>query len=66
VLRVRVSAVPDKGKANASVVALLARALGVPKSAIRVASGETARMKTVTVIGDGVALVEALKKSTPS
>jgi uncharacterized protein YggU (UPF0235/DUF167 family) len=66
VLRVRVSAVPDKGKANASVVALLARALGVPKSAIRVASGETARMKTVAVIGDSAALVEALEKSTPS
>jgi uncharacterized protein YggU (UPF0235/DUF167 family) len=66
VLRVRVSAVPDKGKANASVVALLARALGVPKSAIRVASGETARLKTVAVIGDGAALVEALEKSTPS
>jgi uncharacterized protein YggU (UPF0235/DUF167 family) len=66
VLRVRVSAVPDKGKANASVVALLARALGVPKSAIRVASGETARIKTVAVIGDGAALVEALEKSTPS
>jgi uncharacterized protein YggU (UPF0235/DUF167 family) len=66
VLRVRVSAVPDKGKANASVVALLARALGVPKSAIRVASGETARLKTVAVIGDSAALVEALEKSTPS
>jgi uncharacterized protein YggU (UPF0235/DUF167 family) len=66
VLRVRVSAVPDRGKANASVVALLAKALGVPKSAIRVASGETARMKTVAVIGDSAALVEALEKSTPS
>jgi uncharacterized protein YggU (UPF0235/DUF167 family) len=66
VLRVRVSAVPDKGKANAAVVALLAKALGVPKSAVSVVSGETARIKTVTVIGDGVALVEALERSTPS
>jgi uncharacterized protein len=57
VLRVRVNAVPDKGKANAAVVALLARALGVPKSAVSVASGETARMKTLAVVGDGAALV---------
>ncbi|QQR37720.1 DUF167 domain-containing protein [Devosia oryziradicis] len=60
VLRVRVSAVPDKGKANAAVVASLARALGVPKSAVSVVSGETARMKTLDVAGDGAALIEKL------
>src|SRR5690606_39697561 len=32
VLRVRVNAVPDKGKANAAVIALLAKTLSVPKS----------------------------------
>jgi uncharacterized protein YggU (UPF0235/DUF167 family) len=70
VLRVRVSAVPDKGKANAAVVALLARALGVPKSAVSVVSGETARLKTIAVAGDGAALaarIDALSQSpTPS
>jgi uncharacterized protein YggU (UPF0235/DUF167 family) len=60
VLRVRVNAVPDKGKANAGVVALLAKALGVPKSAVAVVSGETARLKTLDVAGDGAALVEKL------
>ena len=59
-LRVRVSAVPDKGKANAAVVALLAKALGVPKSAVSVVSGETARMKTLAIVGDGATLVEKL------
>jgi uncharacterized protein len=58
--------VPDKGKANAAVVALLARALGVPKSAVSVVSGETARLKTLDVAGDGAVLVMALEKSTPS
>ncbi|HTO29103.1 MAG TPA: DUF167 family protein, partial [Devosia sp.] len=43
-LRVRVNAVPDKGKANAAVIALLAKALKVPKSAMSVVSGETARL----------------------
>jgi len=61
VLRLRVSAVPDKGKANAAVVVLLAKALGVPKSAISVASGETARLKTIAIAGDGAALAEVIE-----
>lgn len=56
VLRIRVSAVPDKGRANAAVVALLAKALGVAKSSVSVVSGETSRLKTLAVAGDGVAL----------
>ncbi len=51
VLRVRVSAVPDKGRANAAVVALIAKALGVPKSAVDLVSGETARLKTLRIEG---------------
>ena len=54
VLRLRVAAVPDKGRANAAVIALLSRTLEVPKSAVSVISGETARLKTVAVAGDGV------------
>lgn len=61
-LRLRVAAVPDKGKANAAVIALLAKALGVPKSAIAVTSGETARLKTVRIAGDRGALITALAK----
>jgi uncharacterized protein len=49
VLRIRVSAVPDKGKANAAVIALLAKALGLPKSALTLVSGDTARLKTVRI-----------------
>lgn len=52
VLRLRVAAVPDRGKANAAVVALLAKALHVPRSAITLVSGETARLKTVEIAGD--------------
>jgi len=60
VLRLRVRAVPDKGKATAAVIALLARSLGVPKSSISVTSGETARLKTLAVAGDGLELVRRL------
>lgn len=56
VLRLRVAAVPDKGRANAAVLALLAPALGVPKSCLHLVSGETSRLKTVLVAGDTVAL----------
>ena len=64
VLRLRVSAVPDKGKANAAVVALLAKALDVPKSSVSVTSGETARLKTLAIMGDGVALAALLDRLT--
>lgn len=52
VLRIRVSAVLDKGKANAAVIALLAKSLRLPKSSITVTSGETARLKTVRIDAD--------------
>ncbi|WP_342018451.1 DUF167 family protein [Devosia chinhatensis] len=52
VLRVRLVAVPDKGQANAAVIALIAKALGVPKSAVSLASGQTSRIKVLSVSGD--------------
>lgn len=51
-LKVRVRAVPEKGKANAAIEALLAKTLGIPKSAVSVEKGETQRIKTVRISGD--------------
>ncbi len=48
-LVVRVKAAPDKGKANAAVVALLAKALRLPKSAVTITAGETARDKRLRI-----------------
>jgi uncharacterized protein (TIGR00251 family) len=62
VLRIRVRAVPDKGKANAAVIALLAKALELPRSAISVVAGETARLKTLRLEGDPDALAAAIEK----
>ena len=42
-LKARVTAVPEKGKANKALVALLSKTLKVPKSSISVVSGETSR-----------------------
>lgn len=61
VLRVRVAAVPDKGKANAALIALLAKKLRLPRSAFTLLSGETSRHKTLALSGDGEVL--ALKFS---
>ena len=47
IVQVRVTAAPEAGKANAAVLALLAKALGVPKSALSIVRGETGRDKRV-------------------
>jgi uncharacterized protein YggU (UPF0235/DUF167 family) len=60
VLRLRVAAVPDKGKANVATIALLAKALGVPRSAITLVSGDTSRFKTLAISGDGTRLAQSL------
>ena len=59
----RVSAVPEKGKANAAIEAMLARSLGLPKSAVSVEKGETQRIKTVR-ISTGPAIAKALEALT--
>jgi hypothetical protein len=50
-LSVRVTAPPVDGRANAAVGALLATALGVPASTVRVVHGERSRDKLVRVAG---------------
>lgn len=50
-LKLRVSAPPAEGAANAAVLAYLAKALRRPKSSLRIASGATARVKLVEAEG---------------
>jgi len=49
VLKLRVSAAAAEGAANVAVIALLAKSLKRPKSAIRITSGETARVKRLDI-----------------
>ena len=51
VLKVSVTAAPERGKANAAVEELLADALGLPLSAVRVVAGHTAKTKRVEIAG---------------
>lgn len=48
-LRVRVTAPPADGRANQAVVELLAQALGLPRSSIRLVSGGAGRNKLFRV-----------------
>ncbi len=49
VWRIRVTAPPVNGQANAAAIALLAQALAVPKSAIRLVKGASSREKTLAI-----------------
>jgi uncharacterized protein (TIGR00251 family) len=51
VLRLRVSAPPQDGRANAAVIALLAAALGVRKGAVAISSGHASAHKRVAIEG---------------
>lgn len=53
-LRVAVNAPPDKGKANAAIVGVLAEALGLKPSQVALVAGETSRRKRVLLAGLGV------------
>jgi uncharacterized protein (TIGR00251 family) len=55
-LKVAVTAAPDRGKANAAVIELIANAFGVPKSAVTVIAGATDRSKLLRVAGEPAAL----------
>jgi len=48
-LRLRVTAPPTDGKANAGVIALLAKTLGVSKSKLQIVRGQSSRNKLVSV-----------------
>jgi len=60
VLKARVSAPPEDGKANAALLGLVATSLGIAKSKVRIVSGLSARVKTVEVEGDGAMLAARL------
>src|SRR5262252_4467345 len=59
ILRLRVTAAPVAGAANAAVAQLLARALDVPPSAVSVVKGLQGRAKIVEIAGLGRAEIQS-------
>ena len=62
-LHLKVTAPPEGGKANASACKLLAKSLGVPKSAVAVVRGKTSRHKQLAVEGVGESEVRSFVDS---
>ena len=60
-LRVSVTEAPEDGRANRAVCAALAKALGLPASAVEIAQGPAARDKTMRVWGDPALLIPKLE-----
>ncbi|MBY5390472.1 DUF167 domain-containing protein [Rhizobium leguminosarum] len=60
-LKARVTAVPEKGKANKALMLLIAKSLRIPKSSVSLVSGETARKKILRIDGDPEDLVKKLE-----
>jgi uncharacterized protein (TIGR00251 family) len=56
-LVVRLQAPPVEGAANEALVRVLARALGTPRSGVRIVRGDTARLKLVEIAGLPLAVV---------
>ncbi|MFM8990055.1 MAG: DUF167 family protein [Alphaproteobacteria bacterium] len=59
-LRARVSAPPADGEANAALLALLARALGLPRRALALEAGATQRTKRIRIDADARAVAARL------
>ncbi|MHC4640740.1 MAG: DUF167 domain-containing protein [Planctomycetota bacterium] len=50
-VKIKVSAAPEKGKANKCLLDFLAKQLGVKKNAVSIISGKTSAVKGVRVMG---------------
>lgn len=61
-LSVCTTAAPADGAANKHIAGILAKALRVPKSAVRVVAGATGRVKRVEVEGDAGELAARLRE----
>ena len=61
-LKIKVTAPPEKGKANEAVVTLLAKTLGVRRDTIEIVSGHGSPAKTVEIaLMNNVAIKKAIE-----
>jgi len=58
-LKVRLSAPPSRGAANAALIDLLAERLDLPKHQLQIVSGQTSRRKRIAVRGVSLEVLES-------
>ena len=63
VLKARVRAAPEDGKANDALERLLAVWLDVPRRTVTVTAGSKSRLKTILVAGNGAALAASADRA---
>lgn len=61
-LQIKVTAQPEKGKANEAVIDFLAETLRLPRKAFTLTAGETSRLKTVHIAGNPTAIEQTLSQ----
>ena len=59
-IKIAVTAPPVDGEANAAVIELVAKALGIARGCVEVTAGTSSRRKTLRVIGVTVQQIEGL------
>jgi uncharacterized protein len=59
-LKVKVAAAPEKGKANKCLVEFLAKQLGIKKNDVTVCSGQTGPVKQIQIRGVSITDVDTL------
>jgi uncharacterized protein (TIGR00251 family) len=50
-LKIKIAAPPVNGAANAELIKVLAKQFGVPKSAVEITGGQTAKIKQIKIFG---------------
>jgi uncharacterized protein len=63
-LSAAVTAVPDKGRANAALIDLLAETLNLPRSSISLEAGETSRLKRIRIARGDAATAQRIEGLT--
>jgi uncharacterized protein len=62
-LEVKISAPPEKGKANQELIEFLSKRLGLPKSRITLLKGQASRLKLLVI--EGVTQAELEQRLAP-
>ncbi len=61
-IKISVTTIPEKGKANKDLIAFLSKTLKIAKSNFEIISGMTDRYKKIMIIGDVEYIEEKLKR----